>query len=163
MKATNKRIRIGAAECDCAVFGLGGDAQDGEHEHEGEDDFNEERKPDIAFVKAVLTESFVAAQKRPEHGGACGCACELGNDVADKIAERDLAAYKHRKADRGVDMAARNVADGIRHRDDDETERQGREKIAGKVAERALAHHGRAACEQHEHEGAYEFRQILFE
>ena len=37
------------------------------------------------------------------------------------------------------------------------------QNIAGKVAERALAHHGGAACEQHKHEGAYEFRQILFE
>ena len=48
------------------------------------------------------------------------------DDIARKFFARHLLVEEHRKAHGGVDMAARDVADGVRHRHDDETERERR-------------------------------------
>ncbi len=148
---------------DRAVFFFGCDAKNGKHEDKGQDDFNKQRKPDVVFVKSVLAECLIAAQKAPKHGCARDSARELRNDVADEITERKSAVYKHGKTNRGVDMAAGNVPYGIRHSNDDETERKSGKHISGIVADRATCHHSRAASEQHEHERADEFGKILFE
>ncbi len=145
------------------VFGFGRDAENGEHEYEGEYDFNEQGKPDVAFIKTVLTESGIASEQSPEHRGARRCAGELRKNVTDEIRKRDLAANEHRKAYSRIDVAARNVADRIRHGYDNETESESREQIAREIVKRALRYDRRAAGEQHEHERADEFGEIFFE
>ena len=60
-------------------------------------------------------------------------------------------------------MAAGNIADGISHGHDYQTESQSSQQIAG-TGSSVAAHHGSSAAgEQHQHESANEFSHILFD
>ena len=145
------------------VAGLGGDAEDRQHERGGEHGLDGEAFHHVAAIQRIGAEAAVPAAEVAEQGRAGRGAGELGDHVADKVAEAHAAGQQHAQRDGGIDVAAGNVADGIGHGDDRQAERQRRAQIGG-VDLRAVAaqHDGRAAAEKHEHERADKFSEILF-
>ena len=151
---------------DLAVVIFVGDAEDGEHEDEGEDDFDDEANKEATDI-AVSLEKVTADGVRANGGevfgeeaddeGADEGADDLADDVAEEFLDGDLLGDEHREGDGRVDVAARDAADRVDHRDDDKAEGKGGgdEVDAGP--------HGDAAAEDDEDEGTDAFSDILFE
>ena len=86
-----------------------------------------------------------------------------GDDVADKVSHAHAARDEHAERYRGVDVAARDVADAVRHADDDKTERESGQNVAAAVRRVAADEHRGAAAEYHENHGADKFGDELFD
>ena len=147
-----------------AVLSFGGNAEDGENENAGEDDFDDKGFYDVAVVETVLTELGEVAENSAESGSARDSAGELSDDINDKVDEAHFTAYEHGDRNGRVDVAAGNVAYGISHGNDNEAEGKRRKKIAdGVVRDVAVGNDGSAAGEEDENESADEFGKELFE
>ena len=154
---------------DRLVFRLGGDAHDGEHEGEGEHDLrqkaDDKARVAVGFgddrLHGVAAQVRERAEQKADDGGPCQGADHLPGDIAEKVFQAQLFIDEHGLTDRGVDVAAGNVADRIRHRHDGKPEGEGGGDQA--VAAFAAGGHGDAAAEHDQHHGADTFRQIFFE
>ena len=148
---------------DAAVFNLARYAENRNDEDEGQHDFDQERSDDFAVIQSVGAKTAVRTEQTSEGERAEGCAGKLGNDIAEEISHAHFAADQHGDGDRRVDMAAGDVADGIRHGNDDQTEGGGRQEIGG-VGFRGAAERGSgAAGDEDQHKRADAFRNILFQ
>ena len=132
--------------CYAAVFDLRGDAEDGKDEDEGQDDFNKQGKPDIAVVESVCSETGAGSYKSEKNRSAGDGAEELGNDVADEVSEGKLAVYEHCDGNGGVNVATGNIAYGIGHGDDHESECECGRKISNIRACRAALKDSRCSA-----------------
>ena len=147
---------------DPAVFRLAGDAEDREHKHAGEENFDDQRLHGAAIVQPVGAETVGRADQPAQDGGSGGRAQKLRDDIAHEIRNAHAAVQQDAQGDGGVDVAAGDVADGIRHGDNHQTERQRRHQIGSVRFGCAARHGGDAAGEQDQNEGADKFGGILF-
>ena len=150
---------------------LGGDAEDGQNEYEGQEALDQQTCDD-ALIHARETVGAEAArhilhaaetEDRSENACARESAEALGDDVADEVSHAHAARDEHAERYRGVDVAARDVADAVSHADDDKTERQSGQDVAAAVRRVAADEHRGAAAEYHENHGADKFGDELFD
>ena len=71
-------------------------------------------------------------------------------------AHRNRRAERQPDGDRGVEVAAADVPDGVGHRDHGEAEGEGHAEVADADVGHAGGQDGRAAPAEHQHEGAEE-------
>ncbi len=111
----------GNARSDAFFLRAGGDAEDNQHEDGGEYDFQDE-----ALGNSVCGQSCSqcgAGGKEDFQQSAGGkCSTQLASDVARDFLEGK--ATRDREADRNgrIEMRAADIAEGIDHREDDESE-----------------------------------------
>ena len=155
---------------------LGGDREDHEDEHGGEDDLDQEG---VTHVDLDHREVAVAIGPEAGHGaGVLGRAREdrpqrerpqqstgeLRDPVADGLGQADAASDQRTDGDGGVDVAAGDRADGIDQAHQDQAEREGgghdahgggpEDPREGKALSEAPR--GDATGEEHEEGGAEE-------
>ena len=141
---------------------LRGNAQDDQDEDEGQDALDDQGGQDLSVEQAVGAEALVKADQRAEDRRARGSARELSDDVQEEVLDAHAARQQYADGDSRVDVAAGDVADGVRHRDDDQTERQSGQHVC-RVRLIGAAQYGRgAAGEEYQHEGADELSDEFF-
>ena len=143
---------------------LGGHAQDDQNEYEGQDALDDQRLDDAVVVQTIRAEACVKADQCAQYSRSRGSAGKLRDDVEEELGYGHAAGQQNADRDRRVDVAAGYVADGVRHRDDHQTERQRREDVrAVRLSAVAAYYRSGTAREQYQHEGADEFRTEFFD
>ncbi len=150
---------------------LGGHAEDGQNEQEGQQDFYDETCHGAAAhaCQTVCAEATGLVLNRAEleyecqQSGASQGTEALGNNVADEFVHLHAAAHEHAEGNGGIDVAAGNIAHAVCHADDGQTEGKGGEDVATAVDSVTADQHCGAAAEQHECERADEFGDVLFD
>jgi len=120
----------------------------------------ERRQAELAAVArppSVLAEVLVSAGDAHQDRRAGERAGELGAPVEQHLARGHPAGQEHAQAHRRIDVAARDRPEAVGEGDDGEAERQRDAELADVVA----AQDGGAAAEQHQDQGADEFRSEL--
>ena len=144
-----------------------------DEEQEGGDHLVDEGGADavlaeIAWAPAVLAEPAIpagrlAGENEVENHCAGNGAKNLRDHIGDEVLRRHAAGDEHAEADRGIDVAARNLADAIGHGDDGEAEGRGdAEKVDRGRPASHVADDGGAAADQHQRKCPNEFRDCLF-
>ena len=156
-----------------AVVELGvGYAEDRQNKHAGQHHFHKECGdigPSVKFeagkghflrkpcLNRVAAEGREIAKESAEQNGADERADHLRANIGNELVERHLFADEHGNGNGGVDMATRNVPDGIGHGHDYKAkgERGGNPVYAG--------HHGNAAGHENQNCRADTFGEGFFE
>lgn len=99
-------VRVSPMTIPARSFGLACDAEDREHEYEGEDDLDEQRQRNAAVVEAVRSEAAVKAEQDSDERRADDASQELSDKVADEVFDSHASRDEHRDRDGGIDVAA---------------------------------------------------------
>src|SRR3954447_1271079 len=141
------------------------DPDNREHEHERADALREDRRCPAGrvLVEGCLPHSEVDAglgEQRPDAERTEDRADDLRGPVGRQLAPREALRGRQREGDGRVDVAARDLAEGVHERGDDEAERErdaeqvracdGRLAVAGEHEGR----HDRAGSNEHQQRGA---------
>ena len=154
-----------------AVLGLlRGHAEDAEHEDEGQHDLDQQAREGAAVHAAEAVGAEAAGhvghaaelEDQGQQGGADQRAEALGEHIADEVLALHAAGEQHAEGDRGVDVAAGDVADAVGRGDDRQAEGQRREDVAAARRRIAADEHRGAAAEHDQCAGSDEFSQIFF-
>ena len=152
---------------------VSGHTQDSQHEHAGEDHHLDEYGAEHADARAGGLAEPVAAQAGRSHPAEVGAVLdheherERGDDgsrkltdpVADQAPNRQAPVDELAERHSRVDMAAGDVADGERHGDDRQAERE----RDAEVAERGTCDRGATAAEKHERERTERLRDVFLD
>src|SRR5208283_4011844 len=147
-------------------------AENADKEQESAHDLEDEGRDDVVLAEvarppAVLPESArpalrFAGQDEIEHGRSDDRAKDLCDPVADHLGSGHTAGDEDPKADRRIDMAARDRPDAVGHSDDRKAKgARDAEQVHSCWARAHTADDRRPAAEEHQSEGSYEFRQLL--
>lgn len=113
-----------------------GGSEDDEEEKEGHYDFSDEGRDHRVSAGGMLAkavrgeaafgrEAFLAARDEVEHRGPGDPAENLGDEVGNHLRLRVTPRDDEPDSDRRIEVASRDVADRVGHRQDGETEGQG--------------------------------------
>ena len=148
------------------IFLLARCAENGKHEHEGQNRLDDEGDLETGSVgrtvDVVCAETVGVAEDEQQRPCAGYSTDKLRSNVAAKVLNAHAAGEQHAQGDGGVYVAAGHVADGVRHGDDDETEGERRCDVA-RIGEKATGDGGDAAGEEYQHTGADELGDVLFD
>ena len=138
--------------------------------YEGQEALNDKTRNDAAVnaretvgaKAACLVGHAAEAEDRRQNARTRKRAEALGDDVGDEINSAHAAREQYAERYRGVDVAARDIADAVSHADDYKTESESGQNVAAAVFGVAADEHRRAAAENNEHHGADELSDVLF-
>ena len=146
---------------------IGGDAQDGGDEEEGQDHFQQEAGAEAAVDAAQAVGAEAAGhvgdiahlEDQGDEAHAGHRADDLGDDVKQELHGLQALPKEDRQGDGGVDVAAGDVADGVGHGHDGQAEGQGGEDVPAAAGGVAAHQHGGAAPHEAQGEGADDLGQ----
>jgi hypothetical protein len=147
-------------------------AEYGENEDEGQDNLSQQTA-DCGYalltgVSACALKTGYVADQNPQQHGADESADNLEEDVHSGVLDGHTTGQVAAEGDGGVDVTAADVADGVSHSDDSQTEGQGRTDDAGGVTRCGVANRATvqadssAATHEHEYHRANHFCKIPF-
>ena len=110
-----------------------------------------------------ITETIRGIKENTENPCAGNRAEDLRNHVTDKIINAAFLVDQHGKGYCRINMAAGNIADGIRHCNNHKAEGHGSGKIGGNIVCGAVYRDRRAASENDKHARADKLSDIRFE
>ena len=149
--------------CHLAEFGLRGNAQNRQNKDKGQNDLHDQGTHNTALKQAILAKAqLCSAQNAHENGGTGDSAQELGDNVTHKILNAHLAGNQHGNGYGWIDVAAGNIADGIGHGNNHQSESEGCHQVGGVGICAVTTDYGScAAGKQNQNQGADKLGYIL--
>ena len=149
------------------AIGLGCGTEYHEYEDAGEDDFSQQtaknRHVGLQVVGSGTLESWDIGREDGQQCTTDEGADALEDDVHASLLGAHTSGYHASQSDGGIDVTARDAANGIGHGYDGQAERQCCAYDSGNVVDRVTTEaDGHAAAHEYEHHGAHHFCEILF-